>query len=52
MFDTDKYEFEDGIISCEGYDSTQDTFILENSCGFEYTLLNRSPSTPRFQKGK
>ena len=37
-----KYKFHSIKISCEGYDSIEDPYILEGSCGLEYSIESTS----------
>jgi hypothetical protein len=40
------YELGTTDVSCEGYDSRTDRFVLAGSCGLEYTLRRTGPSAP------
>ena len=40
-----KYKFGKIDISCEGYDSSDDPYILDGSCAIEYTLESRNKLT-------
>jgi hypothetical protein len=46
-----KYKLGETTVSCEGYDHPDDPYVLDGSCGLEYTLHRSGSSSSHYDQG-